>query len=258
MVIALVPARGGSKRISDKNLQVVGGLTLVAWSVVVGRGVEGIDEVWVSSDSEAILWEGEESGAFAHRRPRALARDDVGDLPVIRDFLQGYPREVDALVYLRPTTPFRRVDVVEAALREFMAAGGSVSGLRSVQELEEPPGKCFGLEYGLLLPYSTWEETEKPAQEFEKVYKANGYVDICRPEVVWGDKGPWGRNVIGYETEPVIEIDTPFQLRLARAFADYRFEGAERMKAVVERHEVEWRARLGKGPQDTEGGAFGI
>ena len=111
-VLALVPARGGSKGLPGKNLRPLAGHPLVAWAVAAGRQAERVGRVLVSTDDPAIRDAAVAAGAEApFLRPAALAADDTTDLPVVLHALdwllehEGYAPGV--VVQLRPTSPLR-------------------------------------------------------------------------------------------------------------------------------------------------------
>ena len=167
MIATLIPAKGTSSRIPQKNLAMLGNKTLVEWSVMTGLELD-LGPVYVSTECQAVA--SFCKGAEVIPRPIHLCRPEVTDKPVIEHFLDSVGKEVELLIYLRPTTPFREVEVVRAAV-QLLRADLQASGLRSVQLLEEPPEKCFNLVDGRLFPLLgyTWEATELPSQKHDQV-----------------------------------------------------------------------------------------
>ena len=87
-VIALIPARSGSKRVPNKNIRWLKGKPLMVWTIEVAKACEGVDEVWVSTDSETYARMAKEFGAKVHMRVYAEASNDTaGDFEVIHDFI---------------------------------------------------------------------------------------------------------------------------------------------------------------------------
>ena len=209
MIVALIPARAGSERIPGKNLKKLNEIPLVAWSVATALACPSIDKVLVSSDSAIIREIGENYGAEGLSRPPSLSGPRVEDHPVINHCLQVVPG-IDLVVYLRPTTPLRSVDMVEQAVKMAQEGSKTVTGLRSVQKMGESAFKCFMLRNGLLEPITRdgFDQTDKPDQEVEATYKANGYVDIALPATVMAGSA-WGDTVIPLVTPPVVELDQP-------------------------------------------------
>lgn len=222
-VIALVPARGGSKGLPAKNLAEIAGFSLVAWSVVAGLSTESVDRVIVTTDSEEIADVGRRFGAEApFLRPAKLARGDSTDIEYVRHALEWLAESEgtrpDLLLQLRPTTPLRdpaRLDEAVAAVRGRPEA----TGLRSVHELAEPPQKMLGMEDGWLVGLFPGDPRPEyfnlPRQAFPPAFWPNGYVDVVRPETV--ERGSlYGERVLGLVTERVVEIDGPEELDYAR------------------------------------------
>ena len=207
--IGLIPARGGSKRVKGKNLRLLDGIPLVAHSILVAQQA-GL-EVWVSTENDEIAGVAKSYGAKVIQRPFKLSLDHVTDFPVIRHALSEV--EGDLVVYLRPTTPFRTVDRVQEAVRLMSVPG--YDSLRSVEEMSESAFKCFRIRAGILQPLTRGlDVTDRPNQELERTYHPNGYVDICRREIV--ERGSlWGRGRYPFITLPTVEIDTEEDFELA-------------------------------------------
>lgn len=143
-------------------------------------------------------------------RPPEICTDQATDQDVIFHAIEQV--HCDLVVYLRPTTPFRQVEVVAEAIKIMSDAGPEITGLRSVEEMEESYFKAFRIDREGLLIGTVY--ADKPNQYCPKTYRANGYIDIARAEVV--KQGQlWGPSVYGYITPRVIEIDTEEDLRYA-------------------------------------------
>src|SRR5207253_4129882 len=118
---ALVPARGGSKGIPRKNLALLAGKPLLAWTLEAARGAESVTRVVVSTDDDEIAAAARHLGAEVLRRPAELAADDVPMLPVIRNGLDTF--QCDVLVLLQPTSPLRGAEHVDGAVRLLLETG---------------------------------------------------------------------------------------------------------------------------------------
>lgn len=240
-VLALVPARAGSKGVPGKNVADLGGAPLLAWSIAAGLEASSVDRVVVTTDDEAMAELGIRHGAEApFLRPAELSGDTSTDIEYVRHALdwlaehEGWQPEL--VVQLRPTTPLRRpetIDAAVAALRERPDA----SGLRSVHPLAEPPQKMLGIEDGLLtglFPDDPRPEYYNlPRQAFPPAYWPNGYVDAVRPETVTTGV-LYGARVLGFVTERVVEIDGPEELEYARF--ELTRSGHSLQRRVQERH----------------------
>jgi CMP-N,N'-diacetyllegionaminic acid synthase len=228
-VIALIPARGGSKGLPGKNLADLGGFPLIALSVVAGLEARSIDRVIVTTDSEEIAEVARNHGAETpFLRPAELSDDSSLDVDYIRHAIDWLKTNEGAapefVVQLRPTTPLRepeRVDEGVSALR----ARPDATGLRSVHLLAEPPQKMLGLDGGLLTGLFPDDPRPEyfnlPRQAFAPAYWPNGYVDVVRVLTVeQGDGALYGSRVLGFVTPPVVEIDGPDDLDYVRYQAE--------------------------------------
>jgi len=117
-VLGLIPARGGSKEVPRKNLAPVGGKPLLAWTVEAARAASELTRVVVSTDDEEIA---AEAGVEVLRRPAELADDDTPMLDVVRHAVSELGPEV--VVLLQPTSPLRRAEHVDAAVRLLLESG---------------------------------------------------------------------------------------------------------------------------------------
>ena len=121
-VLAIIPARGGSKSIAKKNILSFCGEPLLAYSIKIALECPSLDRVVVSSDDDKIIDIAQSYGAeVPFKRPKELAEDDTLDLPVFVHCLNflydhdGY--EPDIIVQLRPTSPLRTIDMIEEGIR---------------------------------------------------------------------------------------------------------------------------------------------
>lgn len=186
MVVAIILARAGSRRIPGKNKKLLAGYPLVVWSLEAARQSKA-DRIVCSTDDPEILDLAEEYG-FAVKRPPELATDEAPDAPAIRHALEaiqpsGYAPD-DVLVHLRPTAPFRRpeeIDKVAELLRRFPA-----DSVISVRPAREHPKKAYvetGEIVGILpelVPYVGASALGEPSQSLPRVWHAAGFIDAAR------------------------------------------------------------------------------
>ncbi|MBL4615231.1 MAG: acylneuraminate cytidylyltransferase family protein [Magnetovibrio sp.] len=220
-VVALIPARSGSKGVKNKNVREVGGHPLIAYSVVAAKNCIAIDRVIVTTDSQDIADVAVSYGAeVPFLRPADLSGDRSPDIDYIRHAIEQIEEQTGArpelIVQVRPTTPLR--DPVEMANAIAALQGRpDATSLRSVQELAEPPQKMMGIEEGLLsglFPHDTRPEYYNlPRQAFAPAYLPNGYIDIVRCDYVLESGNLYGPKVLAFNTEPTPEIDTKDDLQ---------------------------------------------
>jgi len=115
MIRVLIPARGGSKRIPNKNLLKVDGHSLVGRAIMVGKKIT--DNVWVSTDSDKIKLESFKYNSYIHNRKNEHATDHSPTIDTILDFLSEY-KDTTTLVLLQCTTPFTNYEDVLRGIRE--------------------------------------------------------------------------------------------------------------------------------------------
>ncbi|MBW3661977.1 MAG: NeuD/PglB/VioB family sugar acetyltransferase [Actinobacteria bacterium] len=229
--IALVPARGGSKGLPGKNLARVAGRTLVARAVQVAAACPEIDEIVVSSDDDAILHEGEVSGATPLRRPAQLATDEAPTLDVVAHLLAERP-DADLLVLLQPTSPLRSPDDVQACLRSVGSAPVAVT----VTPVEHPIEWTFRLGTGgELLPASGWDGVVGRRQDASSTYRLTGAVYVARAEHLRAGGALVGPGTVGIVTPRAraIDVDDHHDLLVARILAAESGDGSKVADEVV-------------------------
>lgn len=225
-VLALIPARGGSKSIPRKNLLMLAGKPLVVHSIEQALASRYVTRTVVSTDDEEIARVAREHGAeVPFMRPAAFAQDDSTDLEVFRHALatlrdrEGYSCE--CVVHLRPTGPVRRVPRIDAAIA-LMLQRTDADSLRSVSWPAQTPYKMWRIADGYLTPLLTIDGLAEPfcqpRQTLPEVFWQNGYVDIVRPQVVLERGLMCGERTIPFVVrEPVLEIDYPENLPAVEA-----------------------------------------
>jgi CMP-N,N'-diacetyllegionaminic acid synthase len=235
-VLVLVPARGGSKGIPRKNLQLLGGKPLVAHAVEVGRAATLVTRVMCSTDDEAIADAARAAGAeVPFLRPAELAQDSSEDWPVFVHALHWLERnegwQPELIVNLRPTSPLRMPRHVDDAIRLLLETGAD--SVKAVHLARQHPHKMWlrsddgCIEPYLKTPMRLERGPDVPRAELDDVYWQNGMVDVTRRSVIFDQRVMIGRKVAGLVTEPSesIDIDTPLDLALAELVLARRTEG---------------------------------
>lgn len=215
-VLAVVPARGGSKGVPGKNIRILAGKPLIAWTIDAARNCSHIDRLIVSSDDETVIRVAESFGCEApFVRPADLATDETpGVLPVLHavESLPGY----DIVVLLQPTSPLRSATDIDGCLR-FMAAG-ALESVASVAECPESPYWMYSLEDGQKLkPIISTATPILRRQDAPPAYSLNGA--IYAVEVSWLERersmvAPGVTAGFVMPRERSIDIDTEFDLDL--------------------------------------------
>ena len=216
-VIAIIPARSGSKSISDKNIKLLSGYPLIAYSIAVAKCSLLIDRVIVSTDSKKYAEIAKKFGAeVPFIRPHKYSTDISTDRDFLRHVIHWIKREEtnvpEYLVHLRPTTPLRNPVLVDKAIKTIQADPSSTS-LRSGHKSTESPMKWFtkdsnGYFKGLCDSGSNSEIYNQPKEKFESVYIPNGYVDVVKSSFIENSALIHGSRMIGFEVPITTEIDS--------------------------------------------------
>lgn len=226
-VVAIIPARGGSKGIKRKNLVPFNGKPLVAHSILHGLEASLVNRVLVSTDDEEIREVSLSYGAeVPFLRPFELAGDLVLDLPVFEHALrfleehEGY--YPDLVVHLRPTAPHRKAAWIDEAVR-LLAGHPAADSVRSVSEPDKHPYRMFSIDSdGYLDPIMKHEHSVPyllRRQDLPPVYYYNCVIDVTRPETIFGKRSMTGDRILPYIMDPyqVIDIDTLRDLQIAES-----------------------------------------
>lgn len=181
-VLALILARGGSKRIPDKNIRPLGGKPLIVWSIDSVRGIEDICDILVSTDDARIGSVAEDAGALVPwLRPAELATDESTSIDAALHALDWYEGErgaVDGLLLLQPTSPFRSRETVRRGLDLFRQQHRPVLG---VSPALSHPLWCYKLEGDRLRPYVEGVDRQFRSQDLPPVYVVNGAFYLFSP-----------------------------------------------------------------------------
>lgn len=175
-VLAVIPARGGSKGILRKNIRPVGGKPLLAYTVGAGRQSRYIDLLIVSTEDAEIASVSTELGVAVLPRPVDLAQDETpGVMPVLHA-VASYP-EYDYVVLLQPTSPLRETEDIDGALELCERMG--VPACVSVCEAQENPFSFFKVGEHNTLSRFISGEAPKRRQDLPKLYLINGAVYVA-------------------------------------------------------------------------------
>ena len=241
--VVIIPARGGSKGVPGKNIKLVSGYPLIAYTIAAANLCKNVGRVIISTDSEHIAGIARKFGGdVPFLRPQSLAQDQSPDIEFVIhaiEWMKQNEEEIpDFLINLRTTTPLRDPELIDTAIRR-METSDDATSLRSIHPLSEPPQKMMGIENGYLtglFPHDPRPEYfNLPRQAFPPAYHPNGYVDIYRVEYVQQMKLLHGPKILGFITPVTIEIDTPEDLE----YLNYRL--ATENHLILEHLEKKYR-----------------
>ena len=223
-VLAIIPARGGSKGIQRKNLQVVGDLSLVARVAQLACSIEWIDKVIISTDDPDIAYEGQRFGAlFLGQRPVELSSDTSCGFDVWMDALitceEHYKENYDISLYLQPTSPFRTRSHIEATVSPLLGPS-SVSSVITVSRLpaSHHPNKLFRLlPSGKITKYTKGSPEDSNRQMNNELFIANGICYAATRKQILETKKIYDKDSFGILIEDdQVNIDDPFDLKVAQ------------------------------------------
>ncbi len=214
-ILAIIPARGGSKGIPGKNIKLLGGKPLLHYTVNAARESKLLSRVIVSSEDAAIIEVAKALGVeVPFVRPAQLATDNSGSLEVVQHALTFFKKQgvfFDAVCLLQPTTPFREKGSIDEALQQFIDRG--VDSLVSVREVpaEYNPHWVFEAdEEGCLHSATGDRDIIKRRQELPKAYFRDGSLYVTKTSTILQQHSLYG-NRIGYVVstgERYINLDT--------------------------------------------------
>jgi CMP-N,N'-diacetyllegionaminic acid synthase len=216
-VVALIPARSGSKGVVDKNIKLLNGKPLINHAIDAGKNSQLINDVFISTDSQDYANMASDAGAkVPFLRPEEISRDNSTDLECFEHFINFFKENdmklPELIVHLRPTTPIRDTKIVDSAIEFFCNNHMKYSSLRSVHEMSESAFKFCTMESNMLKSIGTksfaMDSANNPRQGFPKTYIPNGYVDIISVEYLMKHKLLHGDKVYGYLTPMTYEIDS--------------------------------------------------
>ncbi len=222
-ILALITARGGSKRLPGKNIRVLGGKPLIVWTIDAVRDMSDICDILVSTDDPAIAAICASNGAFVPwLRPAELATDTASGIDVALHGLEWYEREkgiVDGLLLLQPTSPFRTRKTVLHGIELFKTR--QHHAVIGVSPTQSHPMWCFRISDDSLQPFISGSGLKLRSQDLPPAYVVNGSFYLIKP-VVLKDKQTFFVDpmipLITENFEEAIDIDTEFDWNCAEIF----------------------------------------
>jgi len=221
-VVALIPARGGSKGIPRKNLRELRGVPLIVHSIRAARGASSVDEVFVSTEDDEIAAVAGSNGATVIRRPPELATDQAQNDAVAVHMLQEVSAaglDPSVLVLLQPTSPLRSAADIDGCMALFRSSGARSA--MTICEVEHHPGKCVRLNGRFIDPYTCEQDMEARRQELPTVYRQNGAVYVVGVPEFLERRRFFIPPSVGYtmSRQTSIDIDEEVDLQLAELVA---------------------------------------
>lgn len=221
-ILAIIPARGGSKGIPRKNIKELAGKPLINYTIQAALDTENISRTLVTTDDEEIAGVSEKAGAeVPFIRPDELAEDDTPTLPVLQHALNYYSEkekyEPRAIALLQPTSPLRRAEHIDGAFDIYKDSTNQ--SLVSVCEVEHSPYWMKELDVdNQIRPFVKTHKKYTRRQDLPPVYRLNGAIYISTPKIILNEGRVYRKNAKAYimDQESSIDIDTEIDLQLAK------------------------------------------
>lgn len=232
--LAIIPARGGSKRLPRKNILELSGRPLIAWTVEAAVKCPHLDEVMVTTDDKEIAEVAKKYGAnVPFVRPGELASDTAASFDVAKHAIDFYQerrgKAFDYTVLLQPTSPLRKARHIMEAIELMLEK--KADAVISVCEVDHPPLWANTLPEDRSMANFLKEEVKgKRSQDFAAYYRLNGAIYICKTSRLIKEKTFFpGDSIYAYEMpiEDSIDIDTEIDLLVARSILQKNQHGNE-------------------------------
>jgi CMP-N-acetylneuraminic acid synthetase len=214
---AIIPARGGSKRLPRKNILNLAGKPLIAWTIEAAQKSKYIDRIIVSTDdleteAIAVSW-----GAEVIKRPAALATDTSTSVDVVLHAISQVNAAYDYVLLLQPTSPLRNKSHIDSAIE--LLLGKSADAIISVSEAEHNPLWCNTIPRdGSMHSFLKEKLINKRSQDLPKYYRVNGAIYLCDSERVFRERSLFIKdNVFAYimDRTSSVDIDEQFDFNIA-------------------------------------------
>lgn len=219
-MLAVVTARGGSKRLPGKNMRLLGGKPLVLWSIETALQAARICDVLVSTDDPAIADAARSAGVLVPwLRPSLLGGDETPSADVCIHALDWYEAErgvVDGLVLLQPTSPFRRRATIERGIDLF--CGNGRRPIVAVSNARSHPHRSYRIENDGMRPFTRKGRRETRAQQLEPAYAVNGALYVVSPSDLRKRRSFYGSDMLPLilsDPAEAIDIDTEWDWMIA-------------------------------------------
>lgn len=210
-IVAMIPARGGSKSVPYKNLEMLGDRPLLAWPIETAKQAPEIGEVYVSTDDDRIAAVARDYGAEVIRRPDALATDSalvIDAIRHLRDVLERDGDPIEVMVLLEATSPFREAGLVSRCINRLLDE--ELDSIATFHQADINPERTWRVEDGAPRPFIDGAIPWKPRQQLTPAYQLNGAVYAFRPAKLPEDSpsllyGKMGAEIVSASS--VIDID---------------------------------------------------
>lgn len=215
-ILAIIPARGGSKGLPRKNIRQLNGKPLICYAIDEAMKSKFIDSILVTTDESEIAEISKKAGAEVIIRPPALAQDESPVIDAIFHALDNIKGEKpDFIVLLQPTSPLREASDIDGAIQLFL--DGRCDSLMSVCLAEHSPYWYYNIKNGLMTPLFDERFLEIRRQELPPAYRLNGAIYIISPETLRKHKSFYCNRTLPFvmTAKSSIDIDEEIDFQIA-------------------------------------------
>lgn len=219
-ILAIIPARGGSKRLPNKNILDLAGKPLVSWTIEAGINSKYIDSIVVSSDEQKILTIAVENDVIPIKRPDELASDTSSTFDAVKHAIESMDKNYEYIVLLQPTSPLRNAKQIDEAIE--LLESKNADAIVSVCEMDHSPL------WSNILPqdnnmsdFLRPEVKNKRSQDLPIYYRLNGAIYICKTQILLEEESFFLKNnIFAYlmDRESSIDIDELVDFKIAEFF----------------------------------------
>ncbi|GAA0612282.1 MULTISPECIES: cytidylyltransferase domain-containing protein [Thalassospira] len=226
-VVAIIPARGGSKGILRKNVRLLLNKPLVVYSIEAALSAKAIDAVYVSTDDIEIATCAAAAGANVIERPSILASDTAQNHEVVIHALRTLDSQgvhPETVVLLQPTSPLRTAENIDECISAYENANGASA--MSICEVAVHPGKTVLIENSEIRPFTTDRDMEARRQNMTDVYQQNGAIYVVNADIFRAEQRFYCKPSVPYLMSRIdsVDIDDEFDFQLAELILKARKE----------------------------------
>ena len=229
-VLAIIPARGGSKGVPGKNIKTLGNKPLITHAVTCAKKAKKVTDIVVTTDSEEIEKVVSDLGIKVIKRPKNLAKDDSNVVTAVKHAYHELKEDYDIIILLQPTAPFRTAKDLDAIVQIF-EDNESVENIVSVVPMDDiHPARMYNMSFDKeLIPFIPNTETLR-RQDLVPVYYRNGCFYAIRTNAFFRENAFMISNKRAYVMDPnwLVNIDTIRDFKLATVlYEDWKNEIAD-------------------------------
>lgn len=228
-ILAVIPARGGSKGVPKKNIKLLGGKSLVAHAIECAKKAKKITNIAVTSDDDDVIEIARDYGVNAIKRPDSLATDSSNVITAVQHVLETIQEDIDILVLLQPTSPLRTPKDLDNVI-DLLMSNDDINGVISVVPFDDcHPARMYNIDKeSNLSTYIDNGETLR-RQDLSPVYYRNGCFYAVRVDAFLKEQSFMVKNKKGYvmDVNWLANIDSPRDFKIAELlYEDWKNENS--------------------------------